>query len=97
MTHSFDKTTIVVWVLLMALTAVSWTLGHDEPQATLVTPQAGATVGIIVLTLFKVRLILMHFMEVRHAPIALKLVCEGWLLLVGGLLVLLYFFGASLA
>ena len=97
MTQSFDKTTIVVWVLLMALTAVSWTLGHGEPQATLVTPQAGVTVGIIVLTLFKVRLILMHFMEVRHAPVALRLVCEGWLLLIGLLLTLLYFFGKTLA
>jgi hypothetical protein len=38
----------------------------------------------------KVRLVMGHFMEVRRAPLALRLVCDGWLLAVTALIVTVY-------
>lgn len=53
---------------------------------------ASKQTGLIVLglSLFKVRLVIRHFMEVAHAPIALKLVADGWLLIVCGVVVGMY-------
>ena len=40
------------------------------------------TTGLLVLAFFKVRLVIMHFMEVATAPLVLRLIFEAWLLIV---------------
>ncbi len=58
------------WLLLVAATLVSWALGTDHGT--------GATVVVVVLAIaaWKVRLVGLDFMELRHAPIALRAVFE---------------------
>jgi hypothetical protein len=49
-----------------------------------------ATVAIVLIAAAKVRLVIWHFMEVRRAPLTLRLVCDGWLLAVTALIVTVY-------
>lgn len=79
-----------VWLFLAALTAASWILG-DSYDPSNPGQIKYLTVGLLALAFFKIRLVVIHFMEIGHAPIPLRLVLEGWILLVFSLMVLLYF------
>lgn len=75
----------LVWAVLMVATCVStWMLSKDS-----FSPEVG-TIAIMLIAAVKVRLVIMHFMEVRRAPLALRFVCEAWLLAVTGLIVVVY-------
>ena len=75
----------IVWAALMLATCAStWLLSKNS-----VAPEV-ATVAIMLIAAVKVRLVIWHFMEVRRAPQALRLVCDGWLLAVTALIVTVY-------
>jgi heme/copper-type cytochrome/quinol oxidase subunit 4 len=79
------KPVSIVWATLMLATCAStWLLSKNS-----VTPEV-ATVAIMLVAAVKVRLVIWHFMEVRRAPLALRLVCNGWLLAVTALIVTVY-------
>ena len=79
------KPVSIVWAALMLATCAStWLLSKNS-----VTPEL-ATVAIMLVAAVKVRLVIRYFMEVRRAPLALRLVCDGWLLAVTGLIVTVY-------
>jgi heme/copper-type cytochrome/quinol oxidase subunit 4 len=79
------KPVSIVWAaLILATCASTWLLSKDS-----VTPEV-ATVAIVLIAAAKVRLVIWHFMEVRRAPLALRLVCDGWLLAVTALIVTVY-------
>ena len=79
------KPVSIVWAALMLATyASTWLLSKNS-----VTPEV-ATVAIMVIAAVKVRVVMGHFMEVRRAPLALRFVCDGWLLAVTALIVTVY-------
>ena len=79
------KPVTIVWAALMLATIVStWLLSNNS-----VTPEV-ATVAIMLIAAVKVRLVMRHFMEVRRAPLLLRLVCDGWLLAVTALILTVY-------
>jgi heme/copper-type cytochrome/quinol oxidase subunit 4 len=79
------KPVSIVWAALMLATCAStWLLSKNS-----VTPEV-ATVAIVLIAAVKVRLVIGYFMEVHRAPLALRLVCDGWLLAVTGLIVTVY-------
>ncbi|MDT5413216.1 MAG: hypothetical protein QOG14_5436 [Mycobacterium sp.] len=79
------KPVSIVWAaLILATCASTWLLSKDS-----VTPEV-ATVAIVLIAAAKVRLVIWHFMEVRRAPLTLRLVCDGWLLAVTALIVTVY-------
>ena len=79
------KPVTVVWAALMLATITStWLLSNNS-----VTPEV-ATVAIMLVAAVKVRLVIWHFMEVRRAPLALRFVCDGWLLAVTALILTVY-------
>jgi heme/copper-type cytochrome/quinol oxidase subunit 4 len=79
------KPVSIVWAALMLATCAStWLLTKSS-----VTPEA-ATVAIMLVAAVKVRLVMRHFMEVRRAPLALRIVCDGWLLAVTALILTVY-------
>ena len=79
------KPVTIVWAALMLATCAStWLLSKNS-----VTPEV-ATVAILLIAAFKVRLVMRYFMEVRRAPLALRLICDGWLLAVTALIVTVY-------
>ncbi|MCW2751409.1 MAG: Prokaryotic Cytochrome oxidase subunit [Aeromicrobium sp.] len=79
------RTTSVVWLVLMAATITStWVLSKNafDPRV--------ATVGVLVIAGWKVRLVIMHFMEIRTAPWAFRLVLEAWVVGVTTMLLVMY-------
>lgn len=78
----------LVWLALCALTIVSWVLGtshgfgHDQ--------HVPASVVILVVAVFKVRLVGLYFMELKAAPIALRGLFEGYCLALLGLLTTMF-------
>jgi heme/copper-type cytochrome/quinol oxidase subunit 4 len=79
------KPASIVWAALMLATCAStWLLSKNS-----VTPEAAA-VAIMLNAVVKVRLVIWQFMEVRRAPLALRFVCDGWLLALTALIVTVY-------
>ena len=68
----------VVWLALLALTFVSSVVGIEQDNG-VAWAAAAVLVGI---ALFKVRLIGIHFMDLRIAPRPLRLIFEGYVLAV---------------
>ena len=77
---------VLVWLLLMIATISSFSISDSSGGA---ASQLGL-LFIIAITFFKTRLVLQHFMEVRGAPIQLKLLTDGWI--VANTAALSYFF-----
>ena len=85
----------IVWLFLAALTGLSWLLADGyEPT----DPQAFTyvAVGLFALAFFKVRLVIMYFMEVLDAPWALRGLFEVWVVGVFIAVVSFYLYGAQL-
>lgn len=72
----------LIWVLLIAVTAVSWYVGTDHG----IRSRVGVSIFVLCIAFFKVRLVGLYFMEIRHAPIVLRILfagyCAGFLALV---------------
>jgi len=84
-----NRSAMVVWAGLMIATLVSWWLGSEEggePGA----GASGATAAVIVVAFVKVRFVGRHFMEVRDAPLALRLILDVYVVLVCSMLVVIY-------
>lgn len=65
-----------VWLVLMAATcATTWWLSKDG-----FSPRV-ATVAIVLIAACKVRLVLLHFMELQQAPLPWRLLFEAWVLI----------------
>lgn len=65
-----------VWLLLLGATALSWGFGHG---AMFVTPLNAGT-AIVLIAFLKIRLVMLEFMEIRHAPALMRIACEAWVL-----------------
>jgi hypothetical protein len=64
----------LVWLGLIAATLTSWWLGSDHG----VSNESTAGVLILLVAFTKVRFVGLFFMELRHAPLPLRLIFEGW-------------------
>ena len=72
------------WLVLMIATAITWYLGEVGAAGT------SAIVGMLLIAFVKGRLVILDFMELRQAPRMWRLLLEGWMLLVGSLILLAY-------
>jgi cytochrome c oxidase subunit IV len=72
----------VVWLVLIAATGLSWWLVERHA----LTAQV-ATTAALCIAAFKSRLVLLHFMELRTAPLLWRLLFEAWALLCVGFIV----------
>jgi len=63
-----------VWLLLVGATVISWLLGADYGAGN----HHAATVTVMVVAFVKVRFVGLYFMELRDAPLALRLAFEAW-------------------
>lgn len=79
MTTTAGRTTTYVWIILSAITIVSWWLAPAHSHGTAV-PSVSITVAVILLAFVKGRMIIRYFMEVRTAPRWLKLTTDAWLI-----------------
>jgi hypothetical protein len=67
-----------VWILLCAITVVSWWLAPGHSGATAVA-SVPITLAVVSLGFIKGRLIIRYFMEIRTAPRWLKVSTDAWL------------------
>lgn len=68
------KPVSIVWIVLMVLTCAStWLLSKDAFSPLV------ATVGIFLIAAYKVRLVMLSFMELRTAPVVWRVVFECWI------------------
>ena len=82
--NAFKNPAHRAWLVLMIATAITWYLGEVRAAGT------GAIVGILLIAFVKGRLVILDFMELRQAPRMWRLLLEGWMLLVGSLILLAY-------
>lgn len=76
MLEILGRKNLLVWLVLMLVTIVSWLLSlHPAGQ---VGPSLAGGIFMIVLAFIKVRLVIIHFMEIDHAPLILRIICEAW-------------------
>lgn len=82
-----------VWLALVVATLVSWLLGahHDFGGG---TARTLATTGVLIVAFVKVRFVGLDFMELRAAPLALRMCFEAWIAVVLPVLVTLYLAGS---
>jgi len=72
------------WLILLIATGITWYLGEVGAAGT------GAIIAMLAIAFVKGRLVILDFMELRGAPLMWRLLLEGWLILVGSLILLAY-------
>jgi heme/copper-type cytochrome/quinol oxidase subunit 4 len=75
-----------IWGVLIAATLTSWWLGTDHG----VSSKETASVLILLVAFVKVRFVGLYFMELRHAPLPLRLIFEGWCAVVSTTVIVMY-------
>jgi caa(3)-type oxidase subunit IV len=75
----------LIWLVLIAATLVSWKVGTDHGVHAHL-----ATVIVLLVAFIKVRLVGMYFMELREAPLPLRLIFEGYCVVVCTTLIIMY-------
>ncbi|MBI3689371.1 MAG: cytochrome C oxidase subunit IV family protein [Mycolicibacterium aromaticivorans] len=84
MLHLMRNRAGVSWLILVAATLASFALGADHGTGSLVA------VAVLAIAAIKVRLVGLDFMELRHAPIPLRLAFEVYCVALWALLSGLY-------
>lgn len=72
------------WLILVAATLIAFVFGADHGS------QAGVVIVVLGIAAVKVRLIGLDFMELRHAPLSLRAIFEGYCLVLWSGLSVLY-------
>ena len=73
------------WLVLLVATGITWYLGEVGAAGT------GAIVAMLLIAFVKGRLVILDFMELRGAPKLWRILLEGWMILVGSLILIAYF------
>ncbi len=76
----------LVWFLLVAATALSFGMGHGIGIA----DRRLAGVAILIIAFVKVRFVIREFMEIRNAPLPLRLAGDGWVIAITAILIGLF-------
>ena len=76
--NSSERRLTLTCLVLVGITLMSWAIGvrHGHHAFSL---NAGITIGVIVMAAVKVRIIAWEFMELRHAPLAMRRIADGLL------------------
>lgn len=82
----------LVWMVLVAATVATWLLARGGATSPIETVSL-----VMVIAAFKARLIVLHFMGLRHAPLPYRLIFEGWILAVTGFTLAGCVFGIRIA
>ena len=75
-----------MWLSLVAATLVSWRFGRGF----LIHDRREAGIAILVIAFIKIRYVILDFMEIRRAPLPMRIGAEIWVVAVCTATVLLY-------
>ena len=95
MTGTFNKRLAIVWLVLTLMTLAYVWLDRSADDDGMLRASTVVTVSAIVIALVKVRIIFREFMEVRHAPVLLRRLTDGWVVLMAVCLLGSYFIGSA--
>ncbi|WP_101946335.1 cytochrome C oxidase subunit IV family protein [Mycobacterium sp. 3519A] len=95
MSGTFNKRLAVVWLVLTVMTLAYVWLDRSADDDGMLKASTVVTVSAIVIALVKVRIIFREFMEVRHAPVLLRRLTDGWVVLMAVCLLGSYFIGSA--
>jgi hypothetical protein len=82
----------LTWFALTAVTLLAWWIGTHHGEAPF-EPTPAVSLGVLVISAVKVRVILREFMEVRRAPALLRRMTDAWLALLFVAMIAAYFTG----
>ncbi len=74
MARSATKGSAIVWAALVIFTVISFLLGGEH----LIDNKTLAAAIVVGIAAIKIRLVGLHFMELKGAPVALRAVFEGY-------------------
>jgi heme/copper-type cytochrome/quinol oxidase subunit 4 len=77
-TFEFRNAATYAWLVLMISTLAAWWAGADHGFGDGVDARKAATVFVIVVAFVKIYLVILYFMEVRHAPTLLLRIFQFW-------------------
>lgn len=80
-----------VWLLLVGATGLSWEFGHGFGFG---TDFRYGTLAVVIIAFIKLRIVFLEFMELRHAPLRLRLAFEAWTVVVCASVLILYWSGS---
>jgi Prokaryotic Cytochrome C oxidase subunit IV len=90
MASLFRNRITAIWLLLVAATLLSW----ESARVGFVAEEHRFVTSAIMLVAFvKVRFVGLHFMELRQAPLPLRLLFEAWLVVVCAAILIVYWSG----
>jgi hypothetical protein len=95
--NTANKRLLIAWSILTLLTLIYVWMDEAVDQNGTLKASAVVTVSAIAIALIKVRIIFREFMEVRDAPIWLRRLTDGWVVLVATCLLGSYFIGSAIA
>jgi heme/copper-type cytochrome/quinol oxidase subunit 4 len=78
-----------IWALLFFATCISWALGTYRLAGSGVSLEL-ASIAVMLIAMIKIRFVLIHFMELKHAPWIWRALFETWVTFVGIALVTTY-------
>lgn len=78
----------LVWLGLIIATLISWTVATDHGVSARL-----ATVIVVLVAFIKVRFVGAYFMELREAPWPLRLIFEGYCIVVCSVVIIMYLAG----
>ncbi|MET0546136.1 MAG: cytochrome C oxidase subunit IV family protein [Caulobacterales bacterium] len=81
-----------IWALLVAATCFSW---ESVQGFQLFSDVRWATALVMVVAFIKVRFIMMEFMEIRQAPLPLRIFADVWVAAVCTAILVMYWANAS--
>ena len=87
----------VAWLVLVAITVMYLWLDRSADDSDVVVANTAVTVTAIFLALVKFRIIVREFMGVRHAPVLLRRLTDGLVVVIAAALLGTYLVGRAVA
>jgi cytochrome c oxidase subunit IV len=87
----------VAWLVLVAITVMYLWLDRSADDGGVVAASTAVTVTAIFLALVKFRIIVREFMGVRHAPVLLRRLTDGLVVVIAAALLGTYLVGRAVA
>lgn len=80
-----DKSLLIWWGALVTLTLLSF-------ETSMLSNATEASIALVIaIAMLKVRIVILHFMEVRTAPIFLRAALEVWIVATGVVILIMWF------
>jgi len=88
---------LVIWLLLSAITLGYLGIEGSYGDDMILRPSVPVAAAAIVMALVKVRIIMREYMDVRHAPLLLRVVTDTWVVVMGVGMLTAYVVGRAVA